>query len=93
MLGATTIKTLNDPLVGISPLDCYSCKSKYPDYSYCNNNDTFGACCPDFSTDEMCMTSETSEISCTEDNSNHDFYYSHCIPTIAKQCGEEELLI
>ena len=79
LAAATTIKNMIDPLIGISPTDCYSCKSKYPDYSFCNINDTFGACCPEFSTDEVCMTSSANSISCSEDDSNHDFYYSHCV--------------
>ncbi|CDW72500.1 UNKNOWN [Stylonychia lemnae] len=86
---STTNKTLNDPLVGFSPLDCYSCKSKYPDFSYCNNNNTFGACCPEFSTDEACMSNTANAISCTEDEHNHDFYYASCLVLTANQCGDQ----
>lgn len=49
--GATTpsasVHRLNDTSIGIYPTDCYSCKSKYPDFSYCNNNNSYGACCPE----------------------------------------------
>jgi len=75
----TEVKIINDPLIGISPIDCYSCKSKYPDYSYCNNNNTYGACCPEFSKDDSCLSNVANKITCSEDDPNHDFFYSNCM--------------
>lgn len=36
------------------------------------------------------MTTPESNIYCTEDNYNHDFYYASCIVSSKTQCGEEE---
>lgn len=81
------LRTSTNANVGIFPIDCYSCKSKYPDYSFCNNNNQFGACCPEKSTDESCMSDSSKNIYCSEDESNHDFYYSKCLSTSDYQCG------
>ena len=75
----TVNRTSTDPSIGIFPIDCYTCKTKYPDYSYCNNNNVFGACCPEKSTDPACMSNAAKHISCSEDDPNHDFYYSKCL--------------
>eukprot|EP00347_Sterkiella_histriomuscorum_P005817 403355158 len=81
------LRNSSDPSVGIFPIDCYSCKAKYPDYSFCNNNNQFGACCPEKSTDLSCMTDSSHNIYCSEDESNHDFYYSKCLLSSDYQCG------